>query len=44
MEFPLRNDLIATKSLVEHQQEKKNCGRHDHSNIDHTTAGFTGDI
>ena len=39
-----RKELIATKCRVQHQPEKRHCGHHDHSSIDHTIAGITSDI
>ena len=39
-----RKELNATKSRVQHQQEKWHSGHHDQSSIDHTVAGITSDI
>ena len=39
-----RKQLNAIKCRVEHQGEKWHCGHHDHSNNDHTMAGFTSGI
>ena len=39
-----RKELNATKCRVEHQREKRHCGHHDHSSIDHTISGITSDI
>ena len=37
-------ELNATKCRIQHQREKWHCGQNDHSSIDHTIAGFTGDL
>ena len=36
--------LNATKCRIQHQREKSHCGHNDHSSIDHTIAGTTGDL
>ena len=39
-----RKELKATKCQVQHQRKKWHCRHHDHSSIDHTSAGITSDI
>ena len=39
-----RRELNATKYRIKHLCEKWHCGHKDHSSIDHTTAGITGDL
>ena len=39
-----RKELNATKCRIQHQREKWHCGHNDHSSIDHTLAGITGDL
>ena len=39
-----RKEPNATKYRIQHQREKWQCGHNDHSSIDHTIAGLTGDL
>ena len=39
-----RTELNATKCRIQHQREKWHCGHNNHSSIDHTFAGITGDL
>ena len=39
-----RKELNAKRFQVKHQLEKRHCGHHNHSSIDHTLAGITSDI
>ena len=39
-----REELNATKFQGQHLLDKWHCGHHDHSSIDHTTAGIMSDL
>ena len=39
-----RKELNATKCRIQHQREKWHCGHNNHSSLDHTIAGITGDL
>ena len=39
-----RKELNTTKCRIQHQREKWHCGHNDHSSVDHTIAGITGDL